>query len=87
MYNVLGLCIIFSGLCIVCWGFVLSVGALYNLLGLPPLPIGARGGMGVAGGGQHTCHINFIYAALHIANKIRWQVNTSTTYLIVTVSN
>ena len=36
LYNVLRLCIVcrLSGFCIVCLGFVLSVGAVYNLLGL-----------------------------------------------------
>ena len=42
--NMLCLCIVFSGLCIVFWGFVQSLGALYNLLGvsrpqsIPPPP-------------------------------------------------
>ena len=32
--NLLCLCIVFRGLCVVFWGFVLSVGALYRLVGL-----------------------------------------------------
>ena len=36
LYNVSGACFCLSGLCTVCWGFVQSVGSLYNLLGLPP---------------------------------------------------
>ena len=43
LYNMLGLCVVFWRLRIVCWGFVQSVGALYSLLGLSrpqsiPLP-------------------------------------------------
>ena len=38
------LCIVFWGFCMVCRGFVLSVGALRNLFGLPPLPPVPHGG-------------------------------------------
>ena len=41
-----------SGICIVCWGFVLSVGALYNQSGPhPPSPPGSTVAVAVVRGG------------------------------------
>ena len=55
MSNILCLCIILLGLCLVFWGFVLSVGALYSLLGLCSLlgfpPPGPTEAAAVAQGG------------------------------------